>query len=52
MAWRINAAPFCHHFNITPDATLKFVDPAIDGQSMMLKLRETISVARPKRRRK
>ena len=52
MGYRINAAPFCRHFNITPDLTLKFVDPAINGQSMMLKLRETISVARPTRRRK
>jgi len=47
---RINAAPFCRHFNICPDATLKFVTPEITGQSMMLKLGETISVARPKKR--
>ena len=50
--YRINAAPFCRHFNITPDVTLKFVTPDIVGQSMMLKLRETISVARPRRRRR
>ena len=52
MAWRINAAPFCRHFNITPDTTLKFVDPEIVGQTMLLKLHHTISVARPKRRRR
>jgi hypothetical protein len=50
MAWRINAAPFCRHYNIQPDTTLKFVAPDINGQTMMLKLRETISVARPKRK--
>ena len=52
MAWRINAAPFCRHFNINPDTSLKFVAPDIVGQTMTLKLRETISVARPRRRRK
>lgn len=47
--YRINAAPFCRHFNISPDTTLKFVDPEITGQTMMLKLRDTISVARARR---
>ena len=49
--YRISAAPFCRHYNISPDETLKFIAPEINGQSMMLKLRETISVARPKRKR-
>ena len=49
--YRISAAPFCRHFNITPDTTLKFVDPEIVGQTMLLKLHQTISVARPKRTR-
>ena len=50
-AWRINAAPFCRHYNIATDSTLKFAAPEIEGQTMMLKLRETVSVARPKRKR-
>lgn len=51
-AWRINAAPFCRHFNIHPDITIKFVDPDINGQTMLLNLRHTISVARPKRQKR
>jgi len=47
--YRLNAAPFCRHFNIHPETTVKFVAPEIVGQTMLLKLRETISVARPKR---
>ena len=49
--YRINAAPFCRHFNIAPDVTRKFITPELEGRSMMLKLRETISVARTKRKR-
>ena len=49
--YRISAAPFCRHYNIAPDETLKFIAPEVDGHSMMLKLGETISVARPRRRR-
>ena len=47
--WRINAAPFCRHFNIHVDTTLKFLDPAITRNSVLLKLSETVSVARRKR---
>ena len=49
--YRISAAPFCRHFNISPGETIKFIAPYLDGRSMILKLRETISVARPKRKR-
>ena len=48
---RINAAPFCRHFNIAPDTTRKFITPELEGRTMMLKLRETISVARTKQKR-
>lgn len=50
--WRIGAAPFCRHFNISVDTTVKFVMPEFSGDSLLLNLAETISVARPKRRRK
>jgi len=29
--WRISAAPFCRHFNISVDTTVKFVAPNLDG---------------------
>ena len=50
--WRINAAPFCRHFKISTDDTLKFVAPEMEGQSLMLKLGATVSVARQKKRPK
>jgi hypothetical protein len=50
--WRINAAPFCRHFNIDVDTTLKFVSPDIHHNAMFLNLAETISVERPKRMKK
>ena len=49
--WRISAAPFCRHYNISPDSTLRFVAPQFQGNSLLLNLADTISVARPKRRR-
>ena len=49
--YRISAAPFCRHFNIAPEETLKFITPELNGLTMTLKLSETVSVARPKRSR-
>ena len=49
IAWRINAAPFCRHFRIHPETTLRFTEPQIEGQTMLLRLHQTVSVARPKR---
>ena len=49
-SWRISAAPFCRHFNISVDTTVKFVAPNLEGDTLTLNLAETISVARPKRR--
>lgn len=49
--WRVSAAPFCRHFNISVDTTVRFAAPAFQGSSLLLSLAETISVARPKRRR-
>ncbi len=50
--WRINSAPFCRHFNIEVDTTLKFIKPEIVDGALYLKLNETISVGGRKRRKK
>jgi hypothetical protein len=50
--WRINAAPFCRNFNIDIDTQLKFIRPEIEGDALMLKLNETVSVGRRKKRKK
>ncbi len=51
VGWRISAAPFCRHFNISVETTVKFLHPEINSGSLLINLGETISVARPKRRR-
>jgi hypothetical protein len=50
--WRINAAPFCRNYNIDIDTQLKFIRPELEGDALMLKLHETISVGGRKRRKK
>lgn len=50
--WRINAAPFCRHFGIRIDGTLKFVRPDVVGKTLHLKLSETVSVGGRVRRKK
>jgi hypothetical protein len=50
--WRINAAPFCRHFGIDIDTTLKFVRPEIVAGALYLKLSETVSVGGRKRKKK
>ena len=50
--WRINAAPFCRNFNIDIDTQLKFIRPELEGDALMLKLNETVSVSGRKRRKK
>jgi hypothetical protein len=50
MNWRINAAPFCRHFGIKIDTTLKFVAPEIVGDALHLKLGETTIVGGRRRR--
>jgi hypothetical protein len=50
--WRINSAPFCRHFGIVIDTTLKFVHPEIAGNALYLKLNETISVGGRKGKKK
>jgi hypothetical protein len=43
--FRINASPFCRHFGIRVDSTIRFVDPEIQGVKMLLKLSHTVGVA-------
>lgn len=50
--WRINAATFCRHFNISVDTTVKFLAPEFNGDTLLLRLAETVGVARPRRRGK
>jgi hypothetical protein len=50
--WRVNAAPFCRHFGIDIDTTLKFIDPDIRDGALHLKLSETVSVAQVRRKRR
>jgi hypothetical protein len=47
--WRINAVPFCRHFGIDIDTQLKFIRPDLDGDALLLKLNETVSVGGRKR---
>ena len=49
---RINAAPFCRHFGIDVDTTLKFILPEIEGNALYLKLGEKVSVGGRKRRKR
>jgi hypothetical protein len=45
----IHANPFCRHFGIRLSATERFVAPDIDSSCrMFLKLRQTVTVSRPK----
>lgn len=49
--FRINAAPFCRHFNISTDTTLKFARPGLQGKTLLLNLSETISVRRKRKKK-
>ena len=43
--WRINAAPFCKHYDIRIDSTERFISPekSSDGKMLLLKLTETVT---------
>lgn len=49
---RINAAPFCRHFGISPDTTLRFISPKLENNALHLKLSETVSVGNRRRQKK
>ena len=50
--FRIQAAPFCKHFNIKLDTTERFVSPEIRDNKMYLKLSETVTTRRGVHRRR
>lgn len=53
VGWRVNASPFCKHFNIRVDATERFVSPEINNQGhLYLKLNETVTVRQMRRKKK
>lgn len=51
-SYRINTAPFCRHFNIKVDMTLRFTSPDVVEGALHLNLNETVSVTRQKRKKK
>jgi hypothetical protein len=50
--YRINAAPFCRHYGIRLETTVRFIAPEMRNGRLELKLAETISVAQARRPRK
>lgn len=50
--WRVNAAPFCRHFGISIESTLKFVHPELIGTCLHLKLAETVAVGGWKKKKR
>src|SRR5690349_2751863 len=48
----LNAAPFCRHFGIKPDSTLRFTSPDIRDGALQLKLSETVTIKRERRKRR
>lgn len=50
---RINAAPFCRHFRIYIDSTLRFLDPEIDSDATLhLDLRKVVNVSQVRRKQR
>jgi hypothetical protein len=43
---RVNAAPFCRHFGIVIDSSLRFVDPQVSPNGLELNLSHVVSVAK------
>ncbi|MEJ7849584.1 MAG: hypothetical protein WKF92_15990 [Pyrinomonadaceae bacterium] len=53
VGWRINAAPFCKHFNIRIDSTERFISPDLrDDGSLHLKLSETVTIRQIRRKKR
>lgn len=48
---RVNAAPFCRHFGINIDGSLRFIDPAITENGLELNLSRVVSVAKRRKRK-
>ncbi len=49
---RVNAAPFCRHFNIRLPATSRFIRTEVRNGRLMLKLSETVNVTTAMKGRK
>lgn len=47
----LNAAPFCRHYGIKLDSTLRFISPEIRDGALQLKLSDTVIIKREPRRR-
>ena len=52
VGWRINASPFCKHFNIRLDSTQRFLKPDLRDGRLHLKLSETVTVRQIRRKKK
>jgi hypothetical protein len=53
VGFRINASPFCKHFNIRLDSTERFINPEINNEGkLILKLGETVTVRQIRRKKK
>ena len=50
--YRINASPFCQHFNIRMDTTQRFAHPEIRDGKLILKLGETVTTRHIRRQKK
>lgn len=48
----IHATPFCRHFGIRLDTTLRFIMPDIQSGRLMLRLSDTVVVTKRPRRKK
>jgi len=51
--WRINASPFCKHFDLRVESTERFLNPHLskDGRMLLLNLTETVTVKQFRRRK-
>ena len=49
---RVNAAPFCRHFNIRMPATSRFIRPEVRNGRLILKLSETVVITTAMKGRK
>ncbi|MEP6848363.1 MAG: hypothetical protein ABI999_05865 [Acidobacteriota bacterium] len=47
----LNSAPFCRHFNIRLDTTHRFITPDLRDGALHLKLRETVTIRRERKKK-
>ena len=50
--YRINISPFCRHFGIRIDSTIRFIDPEVEGVRVLLKLSNTVGAATVRKRKR